>query len=47
MKFWMFTTAIMVLQIGAGVVFIKDGNIKLGVFYITCACSNAALTFIP
>ncbi len=47
MKFWMFPTAIMLLQIGAGAVYIKMGNIKVGIFYLTCAGSNAALTFIP
>lgn len=41
-----FPVAIMLLQIGAGSVYIWQGNRSLGVFYLTCAASNAALTFI-
>ncbi len=46
MKPWMFPVAIMALQVGADLVYCANAKLSLGVFYITCAASNAALTFI-
>lgn len=47
MKTWMLPTLIGLIQIGAGWQFIKAGNMKLGLFYFTCAASNAVMAFVP